>query len=73
MRFDIRLQGSTAANRECVMEFTVYARTQKEMERQVKKNAQEGPWFYKGSSDAVAETERITILHVQRLVNGKWQ
>jgi hypothetical protein len=73
MRFDIRLQGSTASDRKCVMECTVYAVTHKELERQVEQSAQEGPWFYQDGGEAVAETEPITVLHVQRLVNGKWE
>lgn len=45
MRIDIRLHGSTAADRECLMECTVYASSQQDIEQQVEKCAQEGPWF----------------------------
>ena len=72
MRFDIRLHGSTA-NRKCVMECTVYAVTHKELERQVEQSAEAGPWFYQDGGEAVPETEQITVEHVQRLVNGKWE
>jgi hypothetical protein len=73
MRFDIRLRGSTATDKACVMECTVYAKSQRQMEREVEQRAQEGPWFYEEGGETVPQTEHITVLHVQRLVNGKWE
>lgn len=66
MRFDLRLHGRTAGGRDCVLEVSVYGSSQKQMEEELTRRAEIGPWFYKDTNEQVPESEeRITIEHVE--------
>lgn len=71
MRFDLRLLGKTDAGRDCVMELTVYARGQEELLERVQQVSTEGPWYYRGDSEAVPTSEKITVEGIENLTEKK--
>jgi hypothetical protein len=67
MRFNLRLHGVTASEQKCVMYLTVYASSRNELVKLAKEQSTEGPWYYTGSSEAVSESETITVEHLEDL------
>jgi hypothetical protein len=68
MRFDLRLHGRTAAGQECQADVSVYASSQKQLQKQAKTAAETAAWLAKAPPhDPIPEGSHITVESVEKL------
>jgi hypothetical protein len=66
VRFDLRLRGLASGGRKCLLETSVYATSQAQLQERAAIAATEGPWFYEDTNEPVPEGEHITVERVER-------
>jgi hypothetical protein len=66
MRFDLRLRGLASGGRKCVMEVSVYAASQAQLQERALVASREGPWYFEDTNEPVPDGEHITVEHVER-------
>jgi hypothetical protein len=66
MRFDLRLRGLASGGRKCLLEASVYAASQAQLQERAAMAATEGPWYYEDTNEPVPEGENISVEHVER-------
>lgn len=71
MRLHLRLHGQTGGGRKCMMDGIVYAGSGSQLDREAKRMAEEGPWYYAGTAEEVPETEKIIVEHVENKTKTK--
>ena len=68
MRFNLRLHGRTADGRNCRAEITVYASSEKDLQREAKKASQSAAWYFTGNTrEEPPDGSHITVESVERL------
>ena len=72
MRFDLRLHGRTADGRKCQADVSVYARSQKQLQKEAKRAAESAAWRHLDQGEEwVAEGSHITVENVELLRDRK--
>ena len=68
MRFDLLLHGLTGSGKKCFADVSVYANSAKELQDEVHKAGENGPWHADDTGAAlIEESETITVERVEML------
>ena len=68
MRFNLRLHGRTAAGQLCQADVSVFAASQRDLEKQAQQAAEKAVWLAKAPpQEAIPEGSHIVVERVERL------
>jgi hypothetical protein len=68
MRFDLRLHGRTASGQQCQADVSVYAGSQRQLQKQAQRAAESAAWLAKDPPhEPIPEGSAITVEHVEKI------